>query len=331
MIITRTPLRISFVGGGSDIENFYSRREGAVLSVSINKYMYISSHTYFDRDKIRVKYSRTETVDKVSELRHPIVREALLKFNISGALEISSNADVPAGTGLGSSSAFTVGLLHNLYARDGKLATKERLADEACDIEINRLGEPIGKQDQYACAFGGLNIIRFRTSGEVAVEPLHLKKPIYKTLKNNLLLFYTGDQRSASAILAEQKKNISSDEKADILARMVALVDKLRDSLYQENLRSFGGILHENWLLKRQLASGITNPAIDEMYSRGLANGAEGGKLLGAGGGGFMLFYCEPENQPRLRAAFSDYTEMKFKFDNDGTKLIYAADEYVAR
>jgi len=313
------------------MEEFYSRREGAVLSVAINKYMYISSHTFFDRDKIRVKYSRTETVDKISELKHPIVREALRKFNISGALEISSNADVPAGTGLGSSSAFTVGLLHNLYARDGKLATKERLADEACDIEINRLGEPIGKQDQYACAYGSLNIIRFRTSGEVTVEPIHLKKSVYKTLQSNLLMFYTGDQRSASAILAEQKKNTSAADKVEILGRMVALVDKLRESLYKDDLRPFGRILHENWLLKRQLASGITNTGIDDMYSKGLANGAEGGKLLGAGGGGFMLFYCEPENQPKLRAAFSDHTEMKFKFDNEGAKLIYAADEYVSR
>ncbi|MDD2772934.1 MAG: hypothetical protein PHP45_04480 [Elusimicrobiales bacterium] len=331
MIITKTPLRISFVGGGSDMEEFYSRKEGAVLSVAINKYMYLSSHHFFDRDKIRVKYAKTETVADISQLQHPIVREALRQFRINGALEISSNSDVPAGTGLGSSSAFTVGLLHNLYTRSGKFATKETLAAQACDIEINRLGEPIGRQDQYACAYGGLNVVRFMQLGDVMVEPLHLGKQIYKTLQSNLLLFYTGDQRLASAILSEQKKNAAAPDKAEILSRMVELVWKLRDALYSGDLRAFGGLLHENWLLKKRLASGITNPAIDALYEKGLANGASGGKLLGAGGGGFLLFYCEPENQAGLRSAFSDHIEMKFKFDSEGSKVIYAADEYLER
>jgi len=331
MIITKTPLRISFVGGGSDLEEYYSRRDGAVLSAAINKYMYLSSHPFFGKDKICVKYSRTELVSDVSELQHPIVRQALRQFHINGGLEISSNADVPSGTGLGSSSAFTVGLLHNLYARSGAFATKERLAKEACAIEIEQLKEPIGRQDQYGCALGGLNIIKFLKSGEVTVEPIHLAKPVYKALQNSLLLFYTGKQRSASGILAEQKKATSSPEKMETLGKMVELVWKMRDALYAGDLRAFGGILNENWQLKRQMASGIANPEIDALYEKGLAAGADGGKLLGAGGGGFMLFSCPPENQDRLRKALSGYDEMIFKFDNEGSKLIYAGDEYLER
>ena len=331
MIITKTPLRISFVGGGSDIEEFYSKQEGAVLSAAINKYMYISSHHFFDKDKIRVKYSKTETVASVDEINHPIMREVLRKFNVAGALEISSNSDVPAGTGLASSSAFTVGLLHNLYAKNGKLVLRERLAEEACDIEINRLKEPIGKQDQYACAVGGLNVLRFLPSGEVAVEPVHLKKELFKELQKNLLMFFTGEQRSAGDILKEQKENLKGGIKTEILKEMVGLVYKLRDALYAGELDKFGPLLHENWLLKRKLASAITNPVVDGIYSRGLENGATGGKLLGAGGAGFMLFYCPQKAQERLRAALSNLTEMKFKFDGEGTKLIYAGDEYSAR
>ncbi|MFA5162784.1 MAG: hypothetical protein WC421_11150 [Elusimicrobiales bacterium] len=331
MIITKTPLRISFVGGGSDMEEFYSRRDGAVLSASVNKYMYLSTHPFFETGQICVKYSRTEIVSDTSRLEHPIVRQALEQFGIKGGLEISSNADVPAGTGLGSSSAFTVGLLHNLYARNGAFVTKDRLASEACDIEINRLKEPIGRQDQYACAFGGLNIIRFLTSGETVVEPIHLPKAVYKAFQGSLLMFYTGAQRSASAILSEQKSAISSPDKTDALAKMVELVWKTRDALYAGDLRAFGKILNENWQLKRGLAGGITNPAIDGLYEKGLRAGAEGGKLLGAGGGGFMLFCCLPENQSRLRAALAGYGEMKFKFDSEGSKLIYAGDEYLER
>lgn len=328
MIITKTPFRISFAGGGTDIEEFYSRHEGAVLSATINKYMYISSHVFFEKDKIRAKYSRTETVGDVNELKHPIIKEVLKQFKINGALEISSVGDVPSGTGLGSSSAFTVGMLHNMYARSGVHVTKERIASEACDIEINRLGEPIGKQDQYASAFGGLNIIRFNASGEVNVEPVHLKKETYKALQGSLLMFFTGDQRSASKILAEQKKIMGSGEKNGILLEMAKLVDKLSSALYSGDLNGFGKMLHEGWLLKRQLTDKITNPEIDSLYSKALDNGASGGKLLGAGGGGFLLFYCEPDNQPKLRAALSNLREMHFKLENEGSKLIYIADEY---
>jgi len=328
MIITRTPFRISFVGGGSDLEAFYCQSVGAVLSATIDKFMYISSHRFFDEDKIRVKYSRTETVTNVGDLQHPIVREVLGKFNIDGALEISSNADVRAGTGLGSSSSFTVGLLHNLYTGFGRLVTKNQLAEEACDIEINRLQEPIGKQDQYAAAFGGLNVIRFYPSGGVNVEPIHLEKEIYHRLQDNLLLFYLGEQRKAATILQEQKENMRSRQKVEILEEMVSLVEQLREALHEGDLEQFGRILHRNWLLKRQLASRISGRNIDALYEQGLRAGATGGKLLGAGGGGFLLFYCEKERQPALREAFCDLREMKFRFDGEGSKLIYVGDEY---
>lgn len=329
MIITKTPFRISFVGGGSDFEDFYSQHPGAVLSATIDKFMYIASHHFFDTAKIRVKYSQTETVTDIKKLRHPIVREVLKKFHIKGALEISSNGDVPAGTGLGSSSAFTVGLLHNLYVRAGRYVTKKKLASEACDIEINRLNEPIGRQDQYAAAFGGLNVIKFNTSGEVDVEPIHLKKEIYKKLQDALVMFYTGRVRNSSRILSRQKKNLKSKNKTDILRQMAALAWKLRLCLYSGNLDDFGEILHENWMLKTHLAPGISCPEIDSIYKKAMASGATGGKLLGAGGSGFMLFYCAKEKQEKLRRALSPLREMSFKFDNEGTKLVYVEDEYL--
>ena len=246
MIITRTPFRISFAGGGSDIEDFYKHSQGAVLSTTINKYMYIYTHNFFDEDKIRVKYSKTETAANVDDIRHPIVREILKKFKIKGALEISSNADIPSNTGLGSSSSFTVGLLHNLYTKFGRYTTKNQLADEACDIEINKLKEPIGKQDQYAASFGGLNIIKFNSSGGVSVEPLHLTKETYNLFQNNLMMFYTGLQRKTSSILSEQKKNMRLKDKFEALKKMVAFVWELRDALYQQDFYKFGKILHKN-------------------------------------------------------------------------------------
>lgn len=328
MIITKTPFRISFVGGGSDLEAFYRHARGAVLSTTINKFMYISSHTFFDSDKIRVKYSQTETVTNVDELKHPIVKEVLRKFKIKGALEISSNADVPAGAGLGSSSSFTVSLLHNLYAVFGKFVSKEQLAEESCYIEIDRLKEPIGKQDHYAAAFGGLNVIKFNPNGTVNVEPIHLKRETYEALQRNLLIFYMGQQRKTSSILAEQNTNLKSQAKIETLKKMVELVWKLRDALYDGELDKFGRILHKNWLLKKQLATKISNPRIDAIYEKALENGATGGKLLGAGAGGFFLFYCDEKDQSKLRKALSSLREMHFRFETEGSKLIHVGDEY---
>ena len=327
MIITRTPFRISFVGGGSDMETFYSRHQGAVLSTSINKYMYISTHKFFFHDQIRVKYSQTETVNKIQDLKHPLLREAMHKTGVQGGIEISSIADIPAGTGMGSSSSFTVGTLHNLYAVKRHYVTHETLAREACEIEIERLGEPIGKQDQYAVAFGGLNVIYFNPDGSVRIEPIYIKNDVYQQLQRNLVMLYIGNQRRASDILTEQKQNIKQAEILHTLKSMVYLVSDLRDSLYTERLEDFGKILHENWMLKQKLASQISNSEIEKIYRTGIEHGATGGKLLGAGGGGFMLFYCEEKKQPKLLDHLKQLQKLDFSFDREGSKLIYYADE----
>ncbi len=327
LIITRTPFRVSFIGGGSDMPDFYSRHPGAVLSTTINKYMYISSHRFFEPDQIRVKYSKTETVKNVRELQHPILREVFSQFGISGGLEVSSIADVPSGTGLGSSSSFTVGLLHNLNVIQNKVVTKDLLAQEACRVEIDLLKEPIGKQDQYAAAFGGLNVFQFKSSGEVNVEPMHQQKEVMEQLERNLLLFYTGDQRRASNILSEQKKNISDDAQFESLKKMVTLVNDARQAILSNRLDDFGKILHENWLLKKGLASGITNDSIDQAYDAARNAGAIGGKLLGAGGGGFLLFYCPDNSQPKVIEALKVLRKFDFKFEQEGSKLIHYSDE----
>ncbi len=326
MIVSRTPFRISFVGGGSDLPSFYTRSSGAVLSTTINRYMYISSHDFFDNSKIRLKYSKTETVDNPRSIKHPIFREVLSDYRLKG-IEISSNADIPAKTGLGSSSSFTVGLLHNLNTKNGKFVSREQLAEKACEIEINKLGDPIGKQDQYAASFGGLNTIEFEENS-VRVTPIHLKKSVYKELQNNMLMFYTGGQRSSSHVLKDQSENMSNIDSFKNVEEMVDLVWDLRDSLYNGDLTNFGEILDKNWNLKKRLSGRITNNSIDSLYNRGIKNGALGGKLLGAGGGGFLLFYCEADKKKRIREAFRKYTELNFKFDNEGSKIIHASDEY---
>lgn len=326
MIITRTPFRISFCGGGSDIPSFYENYGGCVLSTSINKYMYLSIHPYFYRNKTVLKYSKTEIVNNTDEIEHKIFRQVLSDFNLSG-VEITSIADIPAGTGLGSSSAFTVGLLHSIYCYFGKYVSKERLAKEACDVEIVKLGEPIGKQDQYASSYGGLNFITFKENGEVFVEPIIMKAETYKMLEQNILMFYTGDVRSASEILREQSSNMQKTERYKNLIKMTELTRELKKTLDKNEITPFGEILNESWNLKKTLASGITNNLINEYYEKALKNGATGGKLLGAGGGGFLLFYCERENQEKLRYALRDLRELEFKFDYEGTKVIYVGDK----
>ncbi|MBL6670993.1 MAG: GHMP kinase [Flavobacteriaceae bacterium] len=324
MIITKTPFRISFVGGGSDLPAYYEKQRGAVLSTSIDKYMYISTHAFFEKDKIRCKYSQTETVDDVKDLQHPILRTVLEDFNLNG-IEVSSIADIPGGTGMGSSSSFTVGLLHNLSAYTGRSYEKKELGAGACRVEIDLLKEPIGKQDQYAAAFGGLNVIEFNPDGSVAVHPVRISTETRERLNTNLKLYYLGNQRSASAILAEQKKNTSQESKFQALTTMVGLVYELRDALEAGNLNDFGTLLHENWLLKQQLASGITNPRITEAYAAGRAAGALGGKLLGAGGGGFMLFYAPVTSHGSLDQAMKiiDAEPFSFNMETEGSKIIH--------
>ncbi len=323
MIITRTPFRISFAGGGSDLPSFYEKHEGCVISTSINKYMYVSVHPTFNREQTIIKYNKTEIVEDVNDIQHPIARQLLLDHNLQG-IEIVSTADIPSGTGLSTSSAYTVGLIHALYAYKGKYCSQERIASEACDLEINKLHEPIGKQDQYGTAIGGLKFIRFMHDGTVDVEPLIISSKAKKELSDNLLLFYTGITHSASAVLKEQNQNIMNEEKKfSNLVRMTELTYQLKNAVVEGDLDTFGRILNENWLLKQELASGISNETINHYYDLAINNGALGGKLLGAGGGGFLLFYCPKNNQEKLRHAMKDLVELPFDFDNGGTKVIY--------
>ena len=327
MIITRTPFRVSFAGGGSDLPSFYRRHEGCVLSMTINKYMYVSIHPTFNRDETVVKYSQTEIVRDVRAVQHPIARQLLLDYGIDG-VEIVSTADVPAGTGLSTSSAYTVGLIHALNAFRGKLCSQERIAREACELEIEKLGEPIGKQDQYGTAVGGLKFIRFKSDDSVEVEPLAVSRQKLSELEGNLLLFYTGLTHSAGEILQEQNKNVAGeDKKFQNLVKMTELAYELREAVVAGKLDDFGRILNENWLLKRELASQISNDKIGRYYDLAMANGALGGKLLGAGGGGFLLFYCPKEKQKRLRSALSDLWELPFAMESSGTKIIYVGDK----
>lgn len=327
MIITRTPFRISFVGGGSDLPGFYHRHEGAVLSTSINKYMYVTIHPSFNRGETVLKYSRTESVTDVHKLQHPIAKQLLLDHGLSGC-EIVSTADVPSGTGLSTSSAYTVGLIHALYAYQGKYCSQEKIASEACTLEIEELGEPIGKQDQYGTAIGGLKIIRFLQNDSVEVEPIVVNREVQKRLNKNLLLFYTGLTHSAGEILKEQNKNvISESDKFNSLVRMTELVYEMRDALVSGNLDDFGSILDENWRLKKSLTSAISNGYIDKYYQIAMENGALGGKLLGAGGGGFLLFYCPEEKQLRLKSALSDLSLIPFDLENSGTKVVYVGNK----
>lgn len=320
MIITRTPFRVSFAGGGSDLRRFYYKNGyGAVVSTTINLYMYIVIHPYF-HDKIRVKYSTMEDVENIDEIQHPIVRECLKKVRIERGIEIASFADVPAGTGLGSSSSFTVGLLNALYAYKGKVVSKERLAQEACEIEIDILGEPIGKQDQYAAAYGNINYIKFNKDETVDVSPILLTELAKKKLENGLCLYHVGGERRAADILNEQKDNVFIEEKFQSLKRMVLLADELRDVLHNEKIDAVGDILHKGWLYKRGLASVVSNNDIDSLYDKAMKCGSLGGKLLGAGGTGFMLIYSTDH------AALRKYLECKtlpFSIDREGTKIIF--------
>lgn len=324
MIISRTPLRISFVGGGSDISSFYRYRYGAVVSTAINKYVYIAVNKQFD-GRILVTYSKTEIVKKVSDIENNLVREALKLTGIKGGIHVNSIADIPSeGTGMGSSSSYLVGLLNALYAYQGKHVNAEKLAREACRIEIDILKKPIGKQDQYIAAYGGFNYIKFNTDGSVYVDPIICKAETKKILEKNLLLFYTGITRSADPILKVQSSNISSQKKKRVtMSKMVSLASKLQKSMNNNNIDQFGKMLHENWLLKTKMAEGVSNPRIDAWYNKAMTGGALGGKLLGAGGGGFLLFYAPEEKHKKIINALSDLTYQEFAFEQQGSKIIF--------
>lgn len=328
MIITRTPLRISFCGGGTDLPSFYRKEQGAVVSTALNKYVYITVNRltqYFEKG-ILIKYSKTELVDSVDEIRHPIIREAMKITGVLDRVEITSMADIPAGTGLGSSSTYAVGLLHALYTFKGQYVSAGQLAAEACQIEIERLNDPIGKQDQYIAAYGGMCHIRFNADETVFVDPVICSPETKRALQDNLLMFYTGITRRAGEILEVQKAN--THKKMDPLTKMRDLCSRALEVLKDgRSLNRFGEILHEGWLLKQSLVGTISNDQINGYYEAARAAGAIGGKLLGAGGGGFLLFYVEKQNQPRVRDALSGLQELPFMFEPQGSKVIYISDD----
>lgn len=326
MIITKTPFRVSFCGGGSDIADFYREYGGCVLSTTINRYMYLTIHPYFDETKTALKYSQNEIVDHINDIDHSIFHCVLNEKKISG-VEISSTADVPSGTGLGSSSSFTVGLLHTLACYQGKYISKGKLAEEACKVEIEKLGAPIGKQDQYAAAYGGLNFISFHKDDTVSIEPIITRADTIQSLQENLVMFYTGLTHDANKILAEQKQNIAQMDKTKNLLRMCELAREMKQSLEKNELKDFGAILNESWQKKRELAGDISNSRIDELYQCAIQNGAVGGKLLGAGGGGFLLFYCPKERQDLLREKLR-LKPFPFQFEHDGSSVVYIGDKY---
>lgn len=327
MIISRTPFRVSFFGGGTDLPAFYQDEPGAVVSTTINRYMYITVHrlsSLYDH-RIRLSYSKTELVYSAEELQHPVVRAALQILHIREPIEITSIADIPARTGLGSSSSFTVGLLHALHAFRGDYVSAEQLAKEACHVEIDVLGEPIGRQDQYAAAYGGLHYYEFLPDHTVRVTPVLCSRETVDALRRSLLMFYTGGSRSASEILSRQSQETES--KRERLREMRDLCCEALHILARgDNLLAFGDLLHHAWKLKRSLTDGITNDHIDSIYDRARQAGAIGGKLLGAGGAGFLLLFVGERNHEQVRAALSNLIEVPFEFESEGSKIIYYLD-----
>jgi D-glycero-alpha-D-manno-heptose-7-phosphate kinase len=315
---------MSFVGGGSDLPAYYRLHGGAVVSTAIDKYVYVTVNPKFDNN-IRVSYARTEEVDEVARLRHPLVRESLRHLDIAGGVEITSIADIPSrGTGLGSSSAFTVGLLHALHAWQGRYRSAEQLARESCLIEIERCGEPIGKQDQYAAAFGGFNFIEFSADERVVVQPIVCRHETLERLQDNLVAFYTGITRPAAKVLREKQRRIAAEsDKQAMLGRMVALARTLRDELQNNNLDAFGEVIHQNWVLKRQLSDDVSTGQIDAWYDAARGAGAVGGKILGAGSGGFLLFYAPRRRHRAIRDALSELRPIPMRFEPQGSRIIF--------
>ena len=327
MIISRTPFRISFAGGGSDLPAFYHREPGAVLSTAINKYMYIAIHPYFYKEKSLIKYSKTEIVSRIEEIQHPLIRQVLIDNNLMG-VDLNSIADIPSGTGLGSSSSFTVGLINAVRAYLGKATSGEKLGKMACEVEINKVGSPIGKQDQYAAACGGLNFITFYKDESVNVEKIIMSPQKKKELEGNLYMFFVGGEHSANKILKVQSQAMSTESKFETQKKMVQLAYKLRASLENDNIDDFGYYLNEGWMMKKSLASGISSGNIDDFYDQGIKAGALGGKLLGAGGAGFMLFYCPSEKKDEFLYSMKDHEQLDFGFDDFGSKIIYVGDKF---
>ena len=325
MIISRTPLRITFVGGGTDLPEYYrSHGPGAVISAAINKYIYVNVHKRFD-SSIRVGYSKTEIVDDPERIEHPTVREALKLLDIKGGVEITTMGDIPAGgTGMGSSSSFLVGLLNALHAWKGEYATPTELAEEAVKIERGILKEPGGKQDQYIAAFGGMQFMEFHKDESVIHTPIIMSEESREGLLKHLHLFYTGIQRRSAQIHAIQTTEI--EKHVGDYRRMVDLSYGMFSDLTKNNWQSTGKYLHENWLIKKTLSKGISNDSVDNYYDRALRAGAEGGKLIGAGAGGFMLFFRSPDSAGEMVSALPELREEPFEFSFQGSKIVYVGD-----
>ena len=324
MIIARTPLRMSFAGGGSDMSAYYQEYGGAVVSTAIDKYVYVNVNKKFD-DGIRIGYSKNEEVSETANIEHPIVKKTFEYLGLKGGIEITTIADIPSsGTGLGSSSSFTVSLLHALYAYEGKHVSAEQLANEASFIEIELCKEPIGKQDQYAAAYGGFNLIKFQPDNTVFVEPIITKKSTLKNIESRLLTFYTGKTRTASSILKAQSLALKSDaSKVKVMHQMVEQTKYLVNELTSNNADALGHILHEGWLLKRSLVNGISDPDIDRWYELAMNAGAIGGKIMGAGAGGFLLIYAPEDKHKQIQKALNMLKEIKIKFDPLGSRIIF--------
>jgi D-glycero-alpha-D-manno-heptose-7-phosphate kinase len=321
MIIVQTPLRISLMGGGTDFREFFLREGGCVLSSAIDKYIYVIIKQRYD-ERIRVGYTQTELVHHLDELQHDLVRECLRYTGITKGIEISTMGDIPSeGSGLGSSSTVTVGLLNAMYTYLGTPQDQQTLARQACEIEINILGNPIGEQDQYIAAYGGQRFIHFCKDGSIRVEPLGINGDYLRRLNQSLMLFFTNVTRKAGTILNEQVQNI--DDRLEVLREMKCLALQARRCLAAGALDELGLLLHEGWMQKKQLASKISNSAIDEIYAAARQAGALGGKITGAGGGGYLLLYCPREKQDSVRAALHCLTELPFHLEQDGSKVVF--------
>lgn len=321
MIIVQTPLRISFFGGGTDFPSYYMEEGGCVLSSAIDKYIFVTVKKRFD-NKLRIGYTQTEMVDCVDQVQHEIIREALSVTGVKNGIEVTTMGDIPSeGSGLGSSSTVTVGALHALYAYAGEIVSMEKLAKDACEIEIGKLGKPIGIQDQYIAAYGNLRFIEFLPDGQVRVEKMNLDPEFRRGLNDCFLLFFTGINRKADTVLTEQKNNIK--DRMPVLREIKHMAYQAKKELENGNFDAFGSLLHQSWEVKKRLAGPISNGTIDEMYDAARQAGAVGGKITGAGGGGFLLLYAPYEKHQAIRKALSKLQELPFQLEPDGSKVIF--------
>jgi len=321
LIIVQTPLRVSFFGGGTDFPSFFMEEGGCVLSSAIDKFIFVTVKERFDK-KLRIGYTQTEMVDSVDEIHHDLIRESLRLTGIENGVEVTTMGDIPSeGSGLGSSSTVTVGSLHAMYAYTGEIVSAERLAREACGIEVDTLKKPIGIQDQYIAAYGGLRFLEFKSDGEVKVEKVKISPDSHRMLNDSFLLFFTGVSRRADTILNEQKNNIKG--RINELREIKQMAHQARSDIEAGNFDSFGRLMNHSWELKKKLAGSISNGSINEMYETARRAGAVGGKITGAGGGGFLMLYVPYEKQNAVRTALSGMQELPFRLEADGTKVIF--------